>query len=88
MNISLFKSQKKGFTYLQMLTWRARPDDELTWRECDVTLRPRGRAAGGPHEAHVALRARTHGRRPRVSTWAPMWGATWQMGSASEGPTG
>ena len=73
MNISLFKSQNKGFTYPQMLTWRARPAGELTWHAgplhgCDVALRPRGRAAGGPHEAHVAHRARTRGRRPRVST--------------------
>ena len=70
-----------------MLTWRARPASELTWRagpprRCDVALRPRGRAAGGPHEAHVVHRARTRGRRPRGSTWAPVWGTTWQM----EGP--
>ena len=73
MNISLFKSRKKGFTYLQVLTWRARPAGELTWHAgpphgCDVALRPRGRAASGPHEAHVAHRAWTRGRRPRVST--------------------
>ena len=30
-----------------------------------MALRPRGRAVGGPHEAH---RARIRGRRPRVST--------------------
>ena len=35
---------------------------------CDVVLRPRGRAAGGPHKAQEAHRARTHGRKPRVST--------------------
>ena len=56
-----------------MLTSRAGPDGELTWcagppRGCVVALRPRGRAAGGPREAHVAHRARTRGRRPRVST--------------------
>ena len=93
MNISLFKSRKKGFTYLQVLTWRTRPAGELTWHAgpphgCDVALRPRGRAASGPHEAHVAHRAWTRGRRPRVSTWAPVWGATWQVRSADGGPTG
>ena len=34
---------------------------------CDVALRPRGKAAGGPREAQEAHRARTRGRRPRVS---------------------
>ena len=73
MNISLFKLQKRGFTYMQVLTWRAGPAGELTWRAgpphgCDVALRPCGRAAGGPREAHGAHRARTRGRRPRVST--------------------
>ena len=33
-----------------------------------MALRPRGRAAGGPREAHVAHKARTCGRRPRMST--------------------
>ena len=88
MNISLFKSQKKGYTYLQVLTWRAGPASELTWRArpprgCDVALRPRGRAAGGPRKAHVAHRARTRGTRPHVSTQStrtPVWGATWQQG--------
>ena len=52
-----------------MLMWRA----ELTWhagspRGCDAALRPPGRAASGPREAQVAHRARTRGRRPRVST--------------------
>ena len=84
MNISLFKSQKKGFTFMQVLTWRARPAGELTWRVgplrgCNLALRPRDRAAGGPREAHVAHRARTRGRRPRVSTLTPVWGATWQQ---------
>ena len=56
---------------------------ELTWRAgpphgCDAALRPRGRAAGGPREAQAAHRARTHGRRPLVSTRTPVWGATWQ----------
>ena len=35
---------------------------------CDAALRPRGIAAGGPREAQEAHRARTCGRRPRVST--------------------
>ena len=53
--------------------WRAGSADELTWRVgpphgCDVALRPRGRATGGPREAQVAHRERTRGRRPRVST--------------------
>ena len=53
--------------------WRAGPAGELTWRAgpprgCDVALRPRGKAAGGPHEAHVVHRTRTRGRRPRMST--------------------
>ena len=34
-----------------------------------MALRPRGRVAGGPREAQEAHRARTHGRRARVSTW-------------------
>ena len=47
-----------------MLTWRAGPTGELTWHAgplhgCDVTLRPRGKAAGGPHEAQVAHKAQT-----------------------------
>ena len=56
-----------------MLTWRAAPP-----RGCDAALRPRGRATGGPREAQVVNRARTGGRRPRGSTWTPVWGATWQ----------
>ena len=46
-----------------MLTWRVGPT-----RGCDAALRPRGRATGGPRGAQVAHRARTRGRRPRVST--------------------
>ena len=56
-----------------------------------MAMRPRGRAAGGPREAHVAHRARTRGRRPRVSmrsTRTPVWGATWQERSTVGGPTG
>ena len=91
MNISLFKSLKKGFTYLQVLTWRARPAGELTWHAgppsgCDVALRPRAKAAGGPREAHVAHRAWTRGRRPRVSKRTLMWGATWKWDLQLEGP--
>ena len=55
-----------------MLMWRARSAVELMWRAgpprgCDVALKPRGKAAGGPHEVHVVHRARTRGRRPRMS---------------------
>ena len=70
---SYLKNRKGGFTYPQVLMWRDGPASELTWhagppRGCDAALRPRGRAAGGPREAQVAHRARTCGRRPRVST--------------------
>ena len=44
------------------LTWRAGPP-----RRCNAALRPRGRATSGPREAQEAHRARTRGRRPRVS---------------------
>ena len=55
------------------MTWRAGPSDELTWcagppRGCDEALRPCGRVAGGPREVQEAHRARTRGRRTRVST--------------------
>ena len=68
-NIPYLKSQKGG-SYLQVLMWRAGAADVLTWhvgppRGCDAALRPRGRARGGPRGAHVAHRARTHGRWPR-----------------------
>ena len=63
------------------LMWRAGPP-----RGCDVALRSRGRAAGGPREAQVAHRARTRGKRPRVSTQTPVWGATWQWGWHMKGP--
>ena len=69
-----------------MLTWRAGPS-----RGCDVALRPRGRAVGGPHEAQVAHRAQTRGRRPRVPTQVhadAREGATWRERLACEGPTG
>ena len=84
------------FTYPQVLMWRAGTPSELTWRArpprgCDVALRPRGRTTGGPREAQVVHRARTRGKRPRVSTRVhadAREGATWQEGLASEGPTG
>ena len=70
----------------QTLTWRA----ELMWRagprhECDVALRPHGRAAHGPREAQVA---RTRGKRPRGSTRTPVRGAMWQGELAVGEPTG
>ena len=54
--------------------WPAGQGGELTWRAgpprgCDAALRPCGRATGGPREAQEAHRARTCGRRPRLSTW-------------------
>ena len=78
------------------MTWRAGPGGALTWRAgpprgWDAALRPRGRAAGGPRGAQEAHRACTHGRShacPRESTWAPVWGATWQEGLVFGGPTG
>ena len=61
------KIAKKGFYYLQVMTWGAGLGGELTWcagpsRGCDVALRPGGRATTGPRVAQVAL---TRGRRPR-----------------------
>ena len=58
-------------------TWCAGPP-----HGCDVALRPRGRAVGGPRGAQEAHRARTRGRRggwqmegPRVSgPWLVIWG--------------
>ena len=70
----------------RMLTWCAGPP-----RGCDAALRPRGRAAGGPHKEQVAYRARTRGRRPRVSTWVhadARVGCHMVGGLAGEGPTG
>ena len=48
-------------------------------RGCDVALRPRGRATAGPHGAQVPL-TRVAGGQADGSTWAPVWGATWQEG--------
>ena len=48
-----------------------------------TALRPYGRATGGPREAQVAHRARTRGKRPRVSTQFhcdAREGATWREG--------
>ena len=59
-----------------MLTWRAGPP-----RGCDVALRPRDRAVGGPREAQGGAQGAATWQgatRPCGSTWAPMWGATWQ----------
>ena len=53
-------------------------------RGCDVALRPRGRATAGPRGAQVAL-TRVAGGQADGSTWAPVWGATWQEGSQVEG---
>ena len=91
LSIFFIKIAKKGISYLQVMTWRSGPGGELTWhagppRRCDVALRPRGRVVGGLREAQVAHRARTRGRRPRVSTWTPVWGATWQWRRQLEGP--
>ena len=82
---SLFKSRKREITYLQVMTWRVGPVDELMLRAgqpcgCDVALRPHGRATGGSRKAQVAHRARTRGRRPRVSARVhadAREGATW-----------
>ena len=64
----LIKIAKREITYLQDdvasgASWRAGLP-----RGCDVALRPRGRAMGGPREAQKTHRARTSGRRPCVFT--------------------
>ena len=57
-----------------------------------MALWPRGRAAGGPREAQVAHKARTRGKRPRVSTRdhadARVGRHMARGGSAFGGPTG
>ena len=73
LSIFFIKIAKKGISYLQVMTWRAGPGGELTWRTgpprgCNAALRPHGRVVGVPREAQVAHRTRTRGRRPRVST--------------------
>ena len=75
---------------MQVMTWQARPGGELTWRagpphKCDAALRPRGRAkVSHAQDAATGLGA----KRPRKSTWALVWGATWQEGTAVGGPMG
>ena len=79
-----------------MMTWQVGLGCELTWhagppRGCDTALRPRGRAAGGPRKAQMAHRARTCGRRPRVSMRVhadARVGRHVARGSAFGGPTG
>ena len=77
--------------------WRAGPGGKLTWRAgpprgCDAALRPCGRAASGPRQVQAAHRARTRGRRPRVSTQvhvdAHVGRHVAMGGSAYGGPTG
>ena len=54
--------------------------DRLTWRAslprgCNVALRPRGRATGGPHGAQEAHKGHGHvagGHAITRSTWAPV----------------
>ena len=67
---SLLKSRKREL--LTCRCWRAKRAQRQadTWRAgpshgCDVALRPRGRAVGGPREAQEAHRAQPRGRRPR-----------------------
>ena len=67
LRIFFTKITKKGKSYLQVMTWRARPGGELSWYAgppcgCDAALRARGRAVGGPREAQEAHRAWPHGR--------------------------
>ena len=76
------------------LTWHEAA--ELTWcdrppRGCDAALRPHDRAASGPHDAQVAHKARTRGKRPRMSTGPrgrPCGAPHGRRGSEGEGPTG
>ena len=66
--------------------WRAGPP-----HGCDAALRPRGKAAGGPHEVQVAHRAWTCGKRPHVSSRVhadACEGHHVAGGSAGEGPMG
>ena len=78
------------------MTWRPGPGGALTWRAgppraCDAALRPRGKATGGPREAQEAHRARTRGRRPRVSTGPrgrPCGAQRGRRGLTYGGPTG
>ena len=59
--------------------WRAANVARGTASGCDAALRPRGRA----REARTARRRRGHvagGHTITRSTWAPVWGTTWQAG--------
>ena len=80
------KSRKRGF-YLQVLTWRvgttgadvARGTTSKVRRGIEATWQ----SSGGPRraqEAHSGVATWQGATRPRESTWAPMWGAMWQVG--------
>ena len=96
LSIFPYLNHKKEFTYLQVLTWRAGLAGKLMWRAgpprgCDAALRPRHRAAGGPHEAQEVHKAWTRGRRPRVSTRVHVGACVGRHmvgGLVGEGPTG
>ena len=93
---SLLKSWKKGFSYLQVLKWRAgapaswhvaRRTTARVRHGAEAMWQSRGwptRGAGGA-QGTTTWQGATH---PRESTWAPVWGATWQVGLADGGPTG
>ena len=90
----LLKSRKRGL--ITCRCWRG--ERELrradTWRAgpphgCNATVRPRGRAVGGPRGAQEAHSARPRGRGPRDQAGprgVPVWGATWQVGWQMDGP--
>ena len=61
-------------------TARVRRGAEATWQSRGWPTRGAGGAQGA-----TTWQGATH---PRESTWAPMWGATWQVGLADGGPTG
>ena len=93
-NIFFTEIAKKRDYLTCRMTWQVGPSGTLTWhagtpRGCDVALRPRGRAAGGPREAQEAHRAQTHGRGPRVSTGPrrrPCGAPRGRCGRQMEGP--
>ena len=60
-------------------TARVRRGAEATWQSRGWPTRGAGGAQGA-----ATLQGATH---PRESTWAPVWGATWQVGLAAGGPT-
>ena len=87
---SLFKSRKRGgeLTAGDDVASGPRRRVDLACgsaRGCDMALRPRGRATAGPRGAQVAL-TRVPGGHADESMWAPVWGATWQVGWQMEGP--